>query len=182
MTRYGLKNTSRNSLMPCSDNSGGWWHLVPSQETKPFASAWCPIQGHCKALDHMSDRLQCDPFAMPLSFLMGCSGINSIRFLYTNTWIFWPGLMPIDSRTSLGITTWYLGETVPSSVSVCQVQFRKFLFSEQVRMATHSFKNNFIFNCFINKKPVRFDVTFSSAWITPKQFMIPVNFIQGLSM
>jgi hypothetical protein len=55
---------------------------------------------------------------MPLSFLMGCSGINSIRFLYTNTWIFWPDLMPIDSRTSLGITTWYLGETVTVRIPV----------------------------------------------------------------
>lgn len=49
-------------------------------------------------------------------------------------------------------------------------------------MATHSFKNNDVFIHFINEKPVRFDMTLSSAGVIPNQFVISVNGIQSVAL
>ena len=55
------------------------------------------------------------------------------------------------------------------------------LFFKQVGMAAHSFKDHFIFYCFINEKPVRLNVTRFSARIITNELMVFVNFIQGFA-
>ena len=44
------------------------------------------------------------------------TGTNSIRPSYASTSIFCPGLMPSAHLSALGITTWYLGETVTVAI------------------------------------------------------------------
>jgi hypothetical protein len=54
-------------------------------------------------------------------------------------------------------------------------------FSKQVRVAPQPFKNQLVFHFLINEKPVRFYVTFPSAQIIPKQFVVSVQIVEGFT-
>lgn len=47
---------------------------------------------------------------------VGCTGTSSTRLPTANASIFWPGRIFSFSRTSFGMTTWYLGDTVTTGI------------------------------------------------------------------
>jgi len=57
------------------------------------------------------------PFRKPLRFLGDRNGTNSILFSYCSTWTLVSGWISFASRTSRGITTWYLGEMVTAFIT-----------------------------------------------------------------